>query len=134
MIGAVSKNAQLGFVAIAVTGLVFSVAQPRGVVAQTAAASGADLYKRKCSSCHTMAVNKIGPSHKGVFGRKAGLVIGYAYSPALKKSGIVWNDKTLDQWLQGPQKMVKGSKMYLAVPNAAERAAIIGYLKSPAAK
>lgn len=81
-----------------------------------------------------MAANKIGPSHRGVFGRKAGLVSGYAYSPALKTSGIVWNDKTLDQWLLGPQKMVKGSKMYLAVPNAAERAAIIGYLKSPAAK
>lgn len=134
MIGIVSKNAQIAFVAIAVAGLLFSVAQPREVVAQAAAASGADLYKRKCSSCHTMAANKIGPSHKGVFGRKAGLVPGYAYSPALKKSGIVWNDKSLDQWLLGPQKMVKGSKMYLAVPNAAERAAIIGYLKSPAAK
>lgn len=134
MIGIVSKNAQIGFVAIAVAGLLISVAQPREVVAQSAGVSGADLYKRKCSSCHTMAANKIGPSHKGVFGRKAGLVAGYAYSPALKKSGILWNDKSLDQWLQGPQKMVKGSKMYLAVPNATERAAIIGYLKSPAAK
>lgn len=129
-----SKNVQIGFVAVTVAGFLFSLAQPDEVVAQSAAVSGADLYKRKCSSCHTMAANKIGPAHKGVFGRKAGLVLGYAYSPALKKSGIVWNDKTLDQWLQGPQKMVKGSKMYLAVPNAAERAAIIGYLKSPAAK
>lgn len=129
-----SKNVQIGFVAVTVAGFLFSLAQPDEVVAQSAAVSGADLYKRKCSSCHTMAANKIGPAHKGVFGRKAGLVPGYAYSPALKKSGIVWNDKTLDQWLQGPQKMVKGSKMYLAVPNAAERAAIIGYLKSPAAK
>ena len=129
-----SKNVQIGFIAVTVAGFLFSLAQPDEVVAQSAAVSGADLYKRKCSSCHTMAANKIGPAHKGVFGRKAGLVPGYAYSPALKKSGIVWNDKTLDQWLQGPQKMVKGSKMYLAVPNAAERAAIIGYLKSPAAK
>ena len=129
-----SKNVQIGFIAVTVAGFLFSLAQPDEVVAQSAAVSGADLYKRKCSSCHTMAANKIGPAHKGVFGRKAGLVLGYAYSPALKKSGIVWNDKTLDQWLQGPQKMVKGSKMYLAVPNAAERAAIIGYLKSPAAK
>ena len=129
-----SKNVQIGFVAVAVAGFLFSLAQPGEVVAQSAAVSGAELYKRKCSSCHVMTANKIGPSHKGVFGRKAGLVSGYAYSPALKKSGIVWNDKTLDQWLLGPQKMVKGSKMYLAVPNAAERAAIIGYLKSPAAK
>ena len=121
-------------IAASVLAVGFLVYGTASLSAQAPAANGAVLYKNKCSSCHSMAANKIGPSHKGVFGRKAGLVAGYAYSPVLKKSGIVWNDQTLDKWLQGPQKMVKGSKMYLAVPNAAERAAIIGYLKSPAAK
>lgn len=101
---------------------------------QTPAPNGAALYKTKCGSCHSIPANKIGPAHKGVFGRKAGLAAGYSYSAPLKASGIVWNDKTLDLWLQGPQKVVKGSKMFFAVPNAAERAAIIAYLKSPAAK
>lgn len=101
---------------------------------QAPAPNGAALYKAKCSSCHSIPANKIGPAHKGVFGRKAGQVSGYSYSTPLKASGIVWNDKTLDLWLQGPQKVVKGSKMFFAVPNAAERAAIIAYLNSPAAK
>lgn len=101
---------------------------------QAPAPNGAAIYKAKCSSCHSIPTNKIGPAHKGVFGRKAGQAPGYSYSMPLKTSGIIWNDKTLDLWLQGPQKVVKGSKMFSSVPNAAERAAIIAYLKSPAAK
>lgn len=101
---------------------------------QAPAPSGDVLYKTKCGACHSIPANKIGPAHKGVFGRKAGLAAGYNYSAPLKASGIVWNDKTLDLWLQGPQKVVKGSKMFFSVPNAADRAAIIAYLKSPTAK
>lgn len=101
---------------------------------QTPAPNGGVIYKAKCGSCHSISVNKIGPAHKGIFGRKAGLAAGYNYSAALKSSNITWNDKNLDLWLQGPQKMVKGSKMFLSVPNAAERAAIIAYLKSPSIK
>lgn len=101
---------------------------------QAPAPNGAALYKAKCGSCHSIPANKIGPAHKGVFGRRAGLAAGYNYSTPLKSSNITWNDKTLDLWLQGPQKMVKGSKMFLSVPNAAERAAIIAYLKSPSNK
>jgi len=95
---------------------------------------GAALYQSKCGGCHSIAANRIGPAHKGLFGRKAGTVPGYQYSPALKASRIVWNDKTLDRWLSGPQRMVSGSTMYIAVPDKAERAAIIGYLKSASRK
>lgn len=96
--------------------------------------SGAELYARKCGACHSIAANKVGPAHKGVYGRLAGQAQGYAYSAALSRSGIVWNDQTLDQWLQGPQKLVRGSKMFFTVPDPAERAAIIAFLKSSAAK
>lgn len=104
--------------------------------AQTApaAADGARIYQAKCGGCHSIAANKVGPAHKGVFGRKAGSAPGYNYSPALRAANIIWNAATLDQWLQGPQKMVKGSKMFLSVPNAAERAAIIGYLRAESGK
>lgn len=98
------------------------------------AADGARLYQAKCRGCHSIAANKIGPAHKGVFARGAGMAPGYAYSPALRAANITWNAATLDQWLQGPQKMVKGSKMFLSVPNPAERAAIIAYLRSDAAR
>jgi cytochrome c len=94
------------------------------------ATSGAALYQSRCGTCHSIAANKVGPAHKGVFGRAAGMAPGYAYSPALKASGITWSEASLDSWLQGPQKLVKGTRMFFTVPNPAERAAIIAYLKS----
>lgn len=108
--------------------------QPRPAASPSAPASGAALYQAKCGSCHSIAASKIGPAHRGVFGRKAAMVPGYSYSPALRASGITWDARSLDQWLQGPQKMVKGSKMYLVVPDPAQRAAIIAYLQSDAAR
>jgi cytochrome c len=106
---------------------------PSALAAQ-ANADGAALYQAKCGGCHSIATNRIGPAHKGVFGRKAGTMPGYRYSPALKSSAIVWSDQTLDQWLQDPQKVAKGTKMFVTVSDAAHRKAIIAYLKSPAAK
>lgn len=109
-------------------------AQAGASAAPDQVADGAKLYQSKCSSCHSMTANKIGPSHKGVFGRKAAMVSGYNYSAALRSSGLVWDARTLDQWLQGPQKLAKGSRMYLVVADASQRAAIIAYLKSDAAR
>ncbi|WP_421837701.1 c-type cytochrome [Novosphingobium sp.] len=95
---------------------------------------GAKLYQAKCGTCHSLDANRIGPAHRGVFGRAAGSAPAYRYSPALKASGIVWTAASLDHWLQGPQKMVKGSKMYFVVPGASDRAAIIAYLKATSGK
>ena len=96
--------------------------------------SGAALYQSRCGGCHSIAANRVGPAHKGVFGRPAGKAPGFNYSPALKKSTIIWNAATLDKWLQGPQKVVPGTRMFFSVSNPAERAAIIAYLRSDAAK
>jgi cytochrome c len=81
-----------------------------------------------CQGCHSLDENDVGPRHRGVVGRKAGSVPGYAYSAALKNSNIVWTPANLDRWLQGPQKMAPGSKMYFSVPDAQRRADIIAYL------
>lgn len=113
----------------------FLIALPIGNVTQAQTPpDGALLYQSKCAACHSLANNKVGPSLKGVFGRKSGAVAGYAYSEELKKSNIVWNEANLDRWLQGPQKMVKGSKMFITVPDPAQRKTIISYLKSPNAR
>lgn len=129
------KKAAFTFLPVAALVAATMVPAARGG-AQTApsAADGARLYQAKCGGCHSIAANKIGPAHKGVFSRRAGMAPGYAYSPALRAANITWNAATLDQWLQGPQKMVKGSKMFLSVPNPAERAAIVVYLRSDAAR
>ena len=64
-----------------------------------------------------------------MFGRTAGTLPDYRYSPALQKSGIVWNDETLDKWLADPQALVPGTKMFFDVKSAQDRADVIEFLK-----
>jgi cytochrome c len=90
---------------------------------------GEQVYAR-CLACHALAVDRVGPRHCGLFGRLAGSVPGFAYSEAMKKSKIVWNDKTLDRFLAKPLAMVPGTAMtYDGVPDPAERADLIAYLR-----
>ena len=99
------------------------------------AANGAKLYPVKCGTCHALDANKIGPMQRGVIGRKAGIAVGYNYSPALKASGITWDEATVDKWLVNPSALVAGTKMSFRLPDPKDRADIIAYLKSvPAAK
>ena len=89
---------------------------------------GEQIYHR-CQGCHSIDRNRIGPMHKGLFGRKAGTVPDFDYSDAMKSSGIVWTEVTLDQFLQGPRKMVPGTKMtFVGIPKAQDRADLIAYL------
>lgn len=90
---------------------------------------GEELYHR-CQGCHSIDRNRIGPMHKGLFGRTAGTVPGFSYSAAMKNSGIVWNEDTLDRFLKNPRQMVPGTKMtYAGIKDAKDRADLIAYLK-----
>lgn len=122
------------FAIVGAAALAASASAPALAQAAADALPGAKLYQARCMTCHSLDANKIGPAHRGVFGRAAGSAKGYNYSPALKASGIIWNAASLDQWLQGPQKMVKGAKMFFVVPGAGDRAAIIAYLKATSGK
>ncbi|WPH24432.1 c-type cytochrome [Variovorax paradoxus] len=93
------------------------------------AVRGEQVYAR-CLACHALAVDRVGPRHCGLFGRLAGSVPGFTYSEAMKKSKIVWNDKTLDRFLAKPLAMVPGTAMtYDGVADPTERADLIAYLK-----
>lgn len=86
-----------------------------------------------CKACHTVnkgGRNGIGPNLNGVVGRPAASVAGFNYSPALKASKLRWDAKTLDEYLAGPTKKVPGTRMPIATPDPAKRAAIIAYLTS----
>lgn len=89
---------------------------------------GQTLYKAKCGGCHSLEANRIGPAHRGLVGRRIATAPGFAYSPAIKKLPGVWTAALLDKWLQGPQKLAPGSKMFLTIPDAGQRADIIAYL------
>jgi cytochrome c len=93
------------------------------------AVRGEQIYVR-CQACHALSYDRVGPRHCGLFGRTAGSVPGFAYSPAMKNSHIVWNDRTLDRFLTSPLKMVPGTAMtYDGVPDAKDRAELMAYLK-----
>ena len=108
--------------------LVLAAALPVQAAAGADAAHGAQVYKT-CALCHAFEKNGAGPKHAGVFGRTAGTVPDYRYSPALAKSGIVWTDATLDQWLADPQALVPGTRMFFNLERAQDRADVIEYLK-----
>jgi cytochrome c len=77
--------------------------------------------------------NGVGPSLFGVVDRKAGALDDFRYSPAMKRSGITWTAKTLDEFLADPQKLVPANRMpYAGMPDARERADLIAYLQKVA--
>lgn len=111
--------------------LLATVVAAWGLAAHAASdpARGEQLYAR-CMACHALTMDRVGPRHCGVFGRRAGSVVGFDYSPAMKKSGIVWNENTLNRFLAKPLAMVPGSSMtYDGVPAASDRSDLIAYLK-----
>jgi cytochrome c len=95
-------------------------------------AAGQAIYER-CAACHSLAQDRAGPHHCGLLGRKAGSVQGFAYSEAMKRSGIVWSRATLERFLSNPARAVPGTSMgYAGVTDARERENLIAYLESAA--
>lgn len=86
-----------------------------------------------CAACHSLESgrNMTGPSLADLWGRKAGGLASFErYSDALKSSGIVWGDKTLDQWLTDPQHMVPDNLMpFEGIKDAGVRADLLAFLK-----
>jgi cytochrome c len=108
-----------------------AIAQP-AASATTALAGdatrGKTLYQA-CAACHSIDENDVGPKHRGVVGRRAATIADYDYSPALKRSGITWDESTLDRWLVNPSALVPGTKMFFRIDDAQARADLIAYLK-----
>ena len=86
---------------------------------------------QECAACHKLdaGVNEVGPSLHGLFTRKAGELADFRFSPAMKRSGVVWTPETLDKYLADPQAMIPANRMpYAGMANAADRADLVAYL------
>ena len=93
--------------------------------------AGAEVFKR-CAVCHTAQKgggDGLGPNLSGVVGRKSATRPGYAYSPALKKAGLIWNEANLTKWVAGPQRLVPGNKMmFPGLSSKKQQADVVAYL------
>lgn len=100
-------------------------------VVKVAAVSAPASYGR-CAVCHTAdkgGEDKLGPNLYGTYGSAAGQG-GFAYSDALKGSGLKWDEATLHKWLENPRGLVPGNRMsFPGIKDAAKRQEIIDYLK-----
>ena len=96
-------------------------------------AKGERLFNQQCKTCHTVdkgGANGLGPNLFGMFGRKAGTVEGFASSEAIKKSGIVWDDASLADYLKDPKGKVPDTRMvYAGLKRPEQLADMIAYLK-----
>lgn len=90
-----------------------------------------ELVYARCTACHSLTENRIGPKHCGVFGRRAGTVPEFDYSPAMRRTRIVWGEKTLDGFLTDPMKYMPGTAMAFAgIPDRKERTDLIAWLRA----
>lgn len=91
---------------------------------------GATLYAQ-CKICHALEAGKngLGPSLKGIVGRKPASVTGFTYSAAMKKQTAAWTPQQISAFLTAPVKMVPGTKMaYGGMAKEQDRADVIAYL------
>jgi cytochrome c oxidase assembly protein subunit 11 len=92
-------------------------------------ADGRQLFNQQCTACHALDANRFGPMLGGVFGRRAGSVSGYDYSPALRNAGLTWSADNLSRWLADPQKFIPGAKMPIRILDPIARRDIVAYLQ-----
>jgi cytochrome c len=97
-------------------------------------ARGKALFENRCVGCHSLAQNREGPRLQGIFTRASGSVADYAYSPALKKANIIWDEQSLDKWLADPDMLVPGNNMDFLVSKPQDRKDLISYFKQISGK
>jgi len=95
--------------------------------------AGEKVFK-KCKACHVVDAekNKTGPHLVNIMGRKAGTLESYTkYSKAMVAADVIWDETTLDAYLEKPKKYIKGTKMAFAgLRKEKDRVNVIAYLKS----
>lgn len=114
----------LGYVAAALLGAALANA-----ASAADAAHGKELFAT-CAACHSEKPDAIGPSLKGVYGRKSGSLPDFRYSNAMLRANLVWDDANLHAYLKDPQAKVRGNRMpFGGLANDSDIDDVIAYLK-----
>jgi cytochrome c len=119
--------------AVRATVALFVMLQLAGVARADGDAARGEARFQDCAPCHKLeaGANNVGPSLHSIFTRKAGELADFRYSPAIKRSGIIWTPETLDKFVTDPQALVPTNRMpYAGMASAGDRADLIAYLQN----
>ena len=83
-----------------------------------------------CAACHSDKPDAIGPSLRGVYGRKSAALQDFRYSNAMTGANLTWDDANLKAYIKDPQAKVKGNRMpFGGLSSDADIDDVIAYLK-----
>ena len=112
-------------------GLVLLLTAAAPSPARAADAKNGEAVFKACAACHNDQPGALGPSLKGVYGRKAGALEDFHYSAAMKRAGFVWNTANLKDYITDPQAKVKGNRMpFSGLQNPSDIDDIVAYLQT----
>jgi cytochrome c len=101
-----------------------------GSVAAADAEHGKVLYQA-CAACHSERPDALGPSLKGVVGRKSAAIEDFRYSGPMKRANLIWDEENLRAYILDPQAKVRGNRMpFGGVSDAKDADDIIAFLKA----
>jgi cytochrome c len=104
------------------------------LVADQAAAADADHGKvlfETCAACHSDRSDALGPSLRGVVGRRSASLDGFRYSNPMKRANLVWDEENLRAYIRDPQAKVKGNRMpYGGMSDPKDVDDVIAYLET----
>jgi len=102
-----------------------------GTAAAAADAEHGKVLFGACAACHSERPDALGPSLKGVVGRKSAALEDFRYSSAMKRAQLIWDEDNLRAYLKDPQTKVKGNRMpYSGIADASDVEDLIAYLKA----
>jgi cytochrome c len=110
-------------------GAILLLALSAGTAAGADAEHGKALFQ-SCAACHSDRPDALGPSLKGVVGRKSAALEDFRYSNPMKRANLVWDDANLHAYISDPQAKVKGNRMpFGGLTDPKDVDDIIAYLK-----
>lgn len=108
----------------------FAAALFGGSLAAADSDHGQALFE-SCAACHSERSDALGPSLKGVVGRKSAAIEDFRYSNAMKRADLIWDEDNLRAYIRDPQAKVKGNRMpYGGLTDDADIEDLIAYLKT----
>jgi cytochrome c len=117
-------------VSVTAGGVLFLLALGVGQAIAADAEHGKLLFQ-PCAACHSERPDALGPSLKGVFGRKSAARDDFRYSNPMKRANLVWDEENLRAYIHDPQAKVKGNRMpFGGISDPSDVDDVIAYLKT----